>query len=173
MNPGPDLPAHPKAVLRAALAGTARAFAREGRALVLTNGCFDILHEGHRAYLADARRLGDALAVALNSDRSVRALKGPGRPVNPLAARFAALAALDCVDFVTAYDEDHVTALLREVRPGLYAKGGDYTLDTVEPTLRAALLETGIPVRFVTHVPGVSTTAILAARRAAAAKESP
>ncbi|WP_305778937.1 D-glycero-beta-D-manno-heptose 1-phosphate adenylyltransferase [Nocardia nova] len=97
-----------------------------GKRIVFTNGCFDVLHAGHIAYLNEAKRLGDVLVVAVNSDRSVRALKGPDRPVNPDHERAAVLAALSCVDHVTIFDEDTPAALLRATTPDLYVKGGDY-----------------------------------------------
>src|ERR1700748_1501107 len=93
-----------------------------GSKLVFTNGCFDLLHVGHVRYLQAARALGDALAVAVNGDASVRALKGPSRPLTPETDRAEVLAALACVDFVTIFAEVRVTGLIREVRPHVYAK---------------------------------------------------
>ena len=95
--------------------------------MVLTNGCFDVLHRGHVAYLRQARALGDVLVVALNSDASVARLKGPTRPVNPLVDRAGVIGALAVVDLVTAFDADSPVELLQLVRPEVYAKGGDYT----------------------------------------------
>jgi D-beta-D-heptose 7-phosphate kinase/D-beta-D-heptose 1-phosphate adenosyltransferase len=97
-----------------------------GQRLVLTNGCFDIIHAGHVGYLEQARKLGDRLIVAVNSDASVRRLKGEGRPVNPLERRMAVLAALESVDWVVSFDEDTPEVLLEELRPDLLVKGGDY-----------------------------------------------
>jgi len=97
----------------------------EGRVFVFTNGCFDILHAGHVDYLAFARRQGDALAVGLNSDRSVRELKGPPRPVMPQDDRARLLAALEVVDYVVVFDELHVEALIRELLPDVLIKGED------------------------------------------------
>jgi len=102
-----------------------------GLRIVLANGCFDLLHVGHVRYLEDARSRGDLLIVALNTDDSVRALKGPGRPRVPLAERAELVAALRCVDFVTSFGEPTVEALLRALRPDVHAKGRDYTTDTV------------------------------------------
>src|ERR1044072_9970901 len=99
------------------------------RTLVFPNGCFDILHVGHVRYLAAARRLGDALLVAANSDASVRALKGEGRPVMNEAERAEMLAALSSVDFVTVFDEDSPRRLISELLPDVLVKGGDYGLD--------------------------------------------
>ncbi len=95
--------------------------------VVLANGCFDVLHVGHVRYLEDARARGDLLVVALNTDESVRALKGPARPVTPLAERAELVAALRCVDFVTVFAERDLEATLRALRPAVHAKGTDYT----------------------------------------------
>jgi rfaE bifunctional protein nucleotidyltransferase chain/domain len=103
-----------------------RALQRQGRKVVLTNGCFDLLHVGHVRYLNRARELGDALVVALNSDDSVRALKGPGRPIVPEAQRAAVLASLACVDYVSVFSESMASQVVERVRPDIYVKGGDY-----------------------------------------------
>ena len=132
-----------------------------GRRLVFTNGCFDLLHVGHVRYLQGARRLGDALAVGLNADASVRELKGSGRPLNTAEDRAEVLAALACVDYVTIFDEPRATRLLAEVRPHVYAKGGDYTLETLHPEERAALEAAGSQIGFVPLVPGRSTTRLI------------
>jgi rfaE bifunctional protein nucleotidyltransferase chain/domain len=133
-----------------------------GRRLVLTNGCFDLVHAGHVDYLERARALGDALVVALNSDRSVRELKGPTRPVNPEQDRARVVSALRAVDYVVIFDSLRVTDVIRAVRPALYAKGGDYTVETLDPGERAALAEAGTEIHILPLVPGRSTTAILA-----------
>jgi rfaE bifunctional protein nucleotidyltransferase chain/domain len=133
----------------------------EGRLLVFTNGCFDLLHVGHVRYLQAARRLGSALLVALNGDASVRALKGPSRPVNVQADRAEVLAALECVDYVTIFDEPRVSEVIRGVRPGLYVKGGDYTVDSLDPGERAALEAVGARIEILGLVPGKSTTGLL------------
>ena len=134
-----------------------------GERLVFTNGCFDLLHVGHIRYLQAARALGDALVVAVNGDNSVRALKGPTRPVNPEHDRAEVLAALACVDYVTIFPEVRVTGLLNGVRPHIYAKGGDYTRDTLDRDERAVLDAVGADIRILPLIPGRSTTAILAA----------
>lgn len=144
-----------------ALSRTRDELDRDGRRLVLTNGCFDLLHAGHVRYLRQARALGDALAVGLNSDRSVRALKGEGRPVNPQEDRAEVLAALGCVDYVVIFDGKRATGLLDAVRPHVYAKGGDYTVDSLDPDERAALQAAGTEIRILPLVPGRSTTAVL------------
>ncbi len=99
--------------------------------LVLANGLFDLLHVGHVRYLEGAKRAGARLLVAVNSDASARRLKGPGRPVVPLEERVELLAALECVDWVTWFEEDGVEAVLRRIRPEVHAKGTDYTVETV------------------------------------------
>jgi rfaE bifunctional protein nucleotidyltransferase chain/domain len=114
------------------------------RRVVLANGCFDILHVGHVRYLEDAKAQGDFLLVALNTDESVRALKGPGRPVVTLAERAEVLRSLRCVDAVTSFGEKTLEATLREIRPDVHAKGTDYTRDTVPE--RAVDIELGIEI---------------------------
>ena len=132
-----------------------------GEKLVFTNGCFDLLHAGHVRYLQGARELGDALVVALNGDESVRALKGEGRPLNGEADRAEVLAALACVNYVIIFPEVRATKLLRDVRPHVYVKGGDYTPESLDSDERAALAEIGAEVKILPLVPGRSTTATL------------
>jgi len=136
-----------------------------GRRLVFTNGCFDLLHAGHVRYLRQARTLGDALAVGLNSDRSVRELKGEGRPVNPQDDRAEVLAALAAVDYVVIFDGKRATEVLGTVRPHIYAKGGDYTPDSLDAGERAALERAGARIEILPLVPGRSTTGILGRAR--------
>jgi rfaE bifunctional protein nucleotidyltransferase chain/domain len=143
------------------LAAKASACRDSGRTLVFTNGCFDLLHVGHVRYLQAARARGDVLAVAINGDASVRALKGPTRPINPELDRAEVLAALACVDFVTLFHTSRVTDLIRQVRPQLYVKGGDYTIDALDPQERAALNEVGSAIEILQLVPGKSTTAVI------------
>lgn len=138
-----------------------------GRRLVFTNGCFDLLHAGHVRYLQQARGLGDALAVGLNSDRSVRELKGEGRPINPQDDRAEVLAALGCVDYVVIFDGKRATDVLRTVRPHLYAKGGDYTPDSLDPEERGALSAAGAEIKILPLVPGRSTTTVVERLRGA------
>jgi rfaE bifunctional protein nucleotidyltransferase chain/domain len=133
----------------------------EGKRLVLTNGCFDLLHVGHVRYLEAARQLGDALAVGLNSDDSVRLLKGPERPITTEDERAEILAALRSVDAVTIFDEERATSLVEAVRPSVYVKGGDYSPDPDDPNFPiegAVVLRLGGEVRVVPYVPGRSTT---------------
>jgi rfaE bifunctional protein nucleotidyltransferase chain/domain len=136
-------------------------YVKEEKSLVLTNGCFDLLHTGHVRYLQQARALGDALIVAVNSDASVRELKGPERPINGELDRAEVLSALRCVDHVTVFEGKRVTDVIRSVRPAIYAKGGDYTLETLDPDERAALEEVGAEIKLLSLVPGKSTTSLL------------
>ncbi|MFK4641398.1 D-glycero-beta-D-manno-heptose 1-phosphate adenylyltransferase [Paenarthrobacter histidinolovorans] len=131
----------------------------EGRRIVLTNGCFDVLHRGHTRYLNQAKQLGDVLVVALNSDSSVRQLKGPDRPVNHEADRAAVVAALSCVDHVTIFDTPTPIPLIELLRPDVYAKGGDYTPEMLQET--AAVERYGGTVTILDYVPEHSTTAVL------------
>jgi rfaE bifunctional protein nucleotidyltransferase chain/domain len=136
-------------------------YAAAGKKLVLTNGCFDLLHTGHVRYLKQARELGDALLVAVNSDQSVRELKGPERPLNGEEDRSEVLAALRCVDHVTIFEGKRVTDVILKLRPAIYAKGGDYTIETLDPGERAALEEVGAEILLLSLVPGRSTTSLL------------
>jgi rfaE bifunctional protein nucleotidyltransferase chain/domain len=135
--------------------------AAQGRRMVFTNGCFDILHAGHVRYLQQARDLGDALLVALNGDESVCSLKGPGRPVNGEADRAEVICALGCVDYVTIFPEVRVTNVLRVVKPQIYAKGGDYTPESLDPGELTALHEIQAEIKILPLVPGRSTTEVL------------
>ncbi len=120
---------------------------RRGQKIVLANGCFDTLHVGHIRYLEGARREGDILAVGVNADSSVCALKGAGRPILPEAARAALVGALRAVDYVVIFGEPNVEALLQELRPDVHAKGTDYTSETVPERATSARL--GIRVAIV------------------------
>ena len=134
---------------------------RAGQRLVLTNGCFDLLHVGHVRYLQQARKLGDFLIVAVNGDESVRALKGAGRPLNSEEDRAEILAALECVDFVTIFPERRATAVIEALRPAIYVKGGDYTLDSLDPEEVAALKSVGAEIKTLALVPGKSTSSLI------------
>jgi len=120
---------------------------QRGQKIVLTNGCFDTLHVGHTRYLEGARREGDILVVAVNSDSSVCALKGPGRPILPETARAALVGALRSVDYVLLFSEPNVESLLQDLRPDVHAKGTDYTAETVPERATSARL--GIRVAIV------------------------
>lgn len=143
------------------LAVIAESLRAQGRKLVLTNGCFDLLHAGHVRYLQAARALGDALAVAINGDGSVRALKGEGRPLNTENDRAEIVAALACVDYVVAFPEVRVTRLIEKVRPAIYVKGGDYTPASLHPEERAALEKIGAEIRILPFEPGHSTSGLI------------
>lgn len=133
----------------------------EGRRLVFTNGCFDLLHVGHVRYLQLAHDLGDALLVALNSDASVRTLKGPSRPITPEQDRAEVMGALASVDFVTIFSQARVTEVIAAIRPHIYVKGGDYTVETLDAGERAALEAAGTEIRILPLTPGRSTTGIV------------
>lgn len=143
------------------LAAIQKKMRAEGRRLVLTNGCFDLLHLGHIRYLQAARVLGDALAVAINGDQSVRALKGEGRPLNPEAVRAEIVAALECVDHVVTFPDVRATRLLETVRPSIYVKGGDYTPETLDAEERAVLENIGAEVRILPFEKGQSTSGLI------------
>lgn len=137
---------------------------REGKRIVLTNGCFDVLHRGHTRYLNQAKQLGDVLVVALNSDSSVRQLKGPDRPVNHEADRAAVIAALSCVDHVIVFDTPTPIPLIDLLQPDIYAKGGDYTPEMLQETV--AVERYGGTVTILDYVAEHSTTAVLERIRA-------
>jgi D-glycero-beta-D-manno-heptose 1-phosphate adenylyltransferase len=138
-----------------------------GKRVVLTNGVFDLLHTGHLYYLQQAHALGDALVVALNADASVRALKGPARPVQTEEQRAYALGALACVDAITIFCEPRLTAEIRALRPDVYCKAGDYTLESLDAGERGALQEAGAQIKFLPFLPGFSTTELIARIKAA------
>lgn len=134
---------------------------RQGKRVVFTNGCFDLLHPGHTRYLAAARKLGDVLIVALNSDRSVRELKGPGRPVQPESERAEILAALASVDYVTIFDDLTPQAVIARMLPQVLVKGGDWGLEEIVG--RAEVEAAGGQVVSLPLVPGYSTSSMLQA----------
>jgi len=127
----------------------------------VTNGCFDLLHLGHVTYLESARECGDVLLVGLNSDAAVRELKGPSRPVNAEADRAAVLAALQSVDGVCVFTDKTAIRFLTLAQPDIYAKGGDYTLETINQDERRVVEGAGGRVVIIPVVPGRSTTAVL------------
>jgi len=137
------------------------ALRKRGQKLVVTNGCFDLLHLGHVTYLESARNQGDALLIGLNSDEAVRQLKGPTRPINTEADRAAVLAALESVDGVCIFQEKRATRFLGHAQPDLYVKGGDYTLETLDQDERHAVEKLGGKIVIMTVVPGRSTSAMM------------
>jgi D-beta-D-heptose 7-phosphate kinase/D-beta-D-heptose 1-phosphate adenosyltransferase len=132
---------------------------RQGRKIVFTNGCFDVLHFGHVHYLLQAKELGDILVIGLNSDDSVRRLKGPTRPINGEKERAFVLAALACVDYVVVFDEDTPKELIETVRPDVLVKGGDYTLDNIVGA--DFVTQNGGTVTTIPFVEGFSSTRII------------
>lgn len=140
---------------------------QDGRRVVFTNGCFDVVHRGHTTYLRQARDLGDLLVVALNDDDSVRRLKGPERPINPAEDRAGVLAALACVDLVTVFATDTPIPLIERLRPEVYVKGGDYSPEMLRET--SVVRGYGGEVVMVDYVPEHSTTAVVRRIREAAA----
>ncbi len=138
-----------------------QALRASGKKLVVTNGCFDILHLGHVTYLETARNHGDALLVGINSDASVRELKGPGRPVNSETDRAGVLAALESLDGVCIFNDLRATHFLTAAQPDVYVKGGDYTLETLDQNERRAVESAGGRIVLVKFVPGKSTTGLI------------
>lgn len=132
---------------------------QQGKTIVTTNGCFDILHVGHVRYLRKTSECADVLIVALNSDKSVKSIKGDSRPINSELERAEVLSALAFVDYIVLFDEDSPVNLLSEMAPDVYTKGADYNLDTLPEA--KALLAKNIDIRFIDLVEGKSTTKIL------------
>jgi rfaE bifunctional protein nucleotidyltransferase chain/domain len=160
---------NPKLMALAQAAAARAALRRADKKLVLTNGVFDLLHTGHLYYLQQARALGGALFIMLNADASVKQLKGPLRPVQTEEQRAYALGALACVDGIVIFGRKRLTAEIRALRPDIYVKAGDYTLEKLDPGERAALEETGARIEFLPFLPGFSTTALIAKIQAAGA----
>ena len=144
---------------------TAKAWRSELKAknlkLVVTNGCFDILHRGHAEYLMQARALGDALLVLINSDSSVRELKGSSRPIINEYDRAYMLCALEAVDSVVMFDSQRCDDMFIELRPDIYVKGGDYALETINSQEREALQGVNADIRFIPFIEGLSTTELV------------
>ena len=148
-----------KILSRPALKRRLAGLQRSGKRVVFTNGCFDLIHPGHVRYLRAAKRLGDVLVVALNSDDSVRRLKGPGRPLVPERDRCEVMAALEMVDYVTTFDDDTPYALIKDLQPDVLVKGGDWRPDEIvgADVVRAR----GGSVRSLPYARGYSTTAVV------------
>ena len=136
-----------------------RSIHNEGKTVVATNGCFDILHVGHIRYLEKTKSFGDYLIVLLNSDKSVRSIKGETRPINPESDRAEILSALRCVDYVVLFDEDSPRNLLDEMKPDVYTKGADYTMETLPEA--DIMKKNNIRVEFIDFVEGKSTTSLI------------
>ncbi|MBV6654092.1 MAG: D-glycero-beta-D-manno-heptose 1-phosphate adenylyltransferase [Mameliella sp.] len=130
----------------------------EGKKMVFTNGCFDLLHYGHLQYLAQARDLGDALVIGLNAAPSVRRLKGPNRPINDEQTRFWQMAALQFVDMVVSFEEDTPAALIDLLQPDILVKGGDYAINEIVGA--DTVINNGGEVKVLPYIDGYSTTSI-------------
>ena len=134
-----------------------------GCTVVLTNGCFDILHYGHIQFLQSAKFKPETcrLVVGVNSDRSVKQLKGPTRPINSENHRLAVIASLECVDYCLIFNETRCDKLLRTIKPDLWVKGGDYTVATLDADEVAAAKAIKAEIKILPYEPGISTTSIL------------
>ena len=132
---------------------------QSGKTVVVTNGCFDILHVGHVRYLQQTKSFADYSMVLLNSDKSVRSIKGPTRPINNELDRAEVLCALSCVDYVVLFDEDSPRNLLDEIKPDVYTKGADYTMETLPEAY--IMRKNGTRVEFIKFVEGKSTTNVI------------
>ena len=131
----------------------------EGKTFVVTNGCFDILHVGHVRYLQKTKEFADKLIIMLNSDISVKSIKGENRPINSELDRAEILSALSCVDYVVLFDEKSPARLLENIKPNVYTKGADYTIETLPE--REIVLKNNIRVEFIEFVDGKSTTNVI------------
>lgn len=145
-----------KLIQRENIAEFVRNLQKEGQTVVATNGCFDILHVGHVRYLQKTKSFADKSLVLLNSDKSVKSIKGPTRPINSEDDRAEILCALSCVDYVVLFDEDSPRDLLDEIKPDVYTKGADYTMDTLPEA--DIMIKNGTKVEFIEFVQGKSTT---------------
>ena len=143
------------------LKGIVDALRRDGVKIAWTNGCFDILHTGHLSYLRKARQTADVLILGVSGDRCVSRLKGPGRPINKQHERAELLAEMECIDFVTIFEEDSPAEIIARLRPDVYVKGGDYTIDTINQVERRVVEGYGGRIELLGHVDGKSTTTII------------
>ncbi|MGD9581032.1 MAG: D-glycero-beta-D-manno-heptose 1-phosphate adenylyltransferase [Vampirovibrionia bacterium] len=132
---------------------------RDKKTIVTTNGCFDILHVGHLNYLLDAKKQGDILIVGINTDKSVRKLKGPTRPINNENDRALLVSALECVDYTFLFNEDTPDTFLQKIKPDIHVKGGDYTLETLPEA--KTLLALGSKVVFIPLTEGKSSSNVI------------
>ncbi len=131
----------------------------ENKKIVFTNGCFDILHAGHVRYLKESKKFGDILIVGLNSDISVKKIKGESRPINPEMDRAEVLAGLEAVSYIVLFDETSPVKLLEEIKPDIYTKGADYTVETLPEA--KTVLSYGGKIEFIKFLEGRSTTKII------------
>ena len=148
-----------KIVTQEEIVNIVRAGQKEGKTFVATNGCFDILHVGHVRYLQKTKSLADFSIVMLNSDKSVKLIKGDSRPINNQDDRAEILTALSCVDYVVLFEERSPAELLEKIKPNVYTKGADYTLETLPE--REIVERNNIRVEFIDFVQGKSTTNII------------
>ncbi len=132
-----------------------------GKTMVMTNGCFDLLHVGHISYLQASKELGDSLWVLINSDESTRALKGPTRPIESEEERAYCLAALACIDYIVVFNNPRLINEIKQLRPDIYTKAGDYTIETLHQGERAAFESVGTDIRFLPFLEGFSTTKMI------------
>jgi D-glycero-beta-D-manno-heptose 1-phosphate adenylyltransferase len=168
--PAARMPANPSLMALRRAVASRRRIARAGGTFVLTNGVFDLLHPGHASFLEAARRLAGRkgkLFVALNSDRSVRALKGPGRPIMDEGSRAYTLSQLRSVDGIVVFGGKRLAREIAALAPDIYCKAGDYTLATLDPAERAALEKAGSKIVFLPFLPGFSTTRLVRRIKAA------
>lgn len=138
------------------------ALRQAGQTMVMTNGCFDLLHAGHIYYLQAAKQLGDQLWILINSDTSIRQLKGPNRPIESEAERAYCLAALSCIDRLIIFDTPRIIEEIKQLQPDIYTKAGDYTIETLDQGERAALEAVGATIKFLPFLEGFSTTQMIA-----------
>lgn len=131
----------------------------ENKKIVFTNGCFDILHAGHVRYLKESKKFGDILIIGLNSDISVKKIKGESRPINPEMDRAEVLAGLEAVNYIVLFDETSPVKLLEEIKPDIYTKGADYTVETLPEA--KTVLSYGGKIEFIKFLEGRSTTKII------------
>jgi D-beta-D-heptose 7-phosphate kinase/D-beta-D-heptose 1-phosphate adenosyltransferase len=148
-----------KIVDRTSLADICRTLRNAGRKIIFTNGCFDILHPGHVAYLEDAKALGNILIVGMNTDASVQRLKGPKRPINPQMTRALVMAGLAAVDYVCFFDEDTPVELIQELQPSIHTKGGDYTPQSLPEY--ESIIAYGGDVTIIPFRPGLSSSSVI------------
>ena len=148
-----------KVVARANIEALVKDLRKDGKTVVTTNGCFDILHVGHVRYLQKTKTFADYSVVLLNSDKSVRSIKGPTRPVNNENDRAEILCALSCVDYVVLFDEDSPESLIAQIKPDVHTKGADYTVETLPEA--KTIIENGGRIEFISFVEGKSTTSII------------
>lgn len=148
-----------KVVKRENIENLVKDLRNQNKTIVMTNGCFDILHVGHVRYLQKTKSFADVLILALNTDKSIRTIKGEGRPINNENDRAEVLSALECVDYIVPFDENSPAELLKTVKPDVYTKGADYTLETLPET--KVVQSFGGRIEFIDFVEGKSTTNLI------------